>query len=505
MKKNKRPPKQARPLHVRLNKVEKLFEASDQPLVKAYLTDVRARLSLSHKHTGQLLDDHLSALKYLTDSGLALSDAMERLRSSQLSDFYLRERTEWYPLDHAAKIYPLSMGLKRMMVFRVSAYLRKPVVPELLQMALTYTMPRFPYFATTIKCGFFWHYSDSAMRRFAARPETKLPCAVMKLGEVASPSFRVIYYQNRISVEFFHILTDGTGAMIFLRTLLKTYLRLLGEDIPEFEGAFDLSAEPKPEEWSDDFTICDRSVASRGFADKPAMQMRGMLPYEQPNRVLHYNFSTAALIKQAREKGVTLTTLLLGYIMLACRDAAPRRAGKRKIQIQLPVNMRKFYPSKTLRNFSMYCGIRLSPVEVTSLDAILPSIAAQVAAGTAKDALDETMQLSRKLVRYLRFVPLIMKRPIAYLLYGVLGDGMFTTTLSNLGAVAVPPEMQPHLEKFDFVLGPPILNRACCSLCSFGDRAVFTVVKNTALTAFEDSLYRHFCENGLTPYMEGSE
>ena len=26
---------------------------------------------------------------------------------------------------------------------------------------------RFPYFATTVKCGFFWHYIDSAMRRFA--------------------------------------------------------------------------------------------------------------------------------------------------------------------------------------------------------------------------------------------------------------------------------------------------------------------------------------------------
>ncbi|MDD3335226.1 MAG: hypothetical protein PHI98_06875 [Eubacteriales bacterium] len=484
---------------------EKLFSVEEQPKLRAYLIDVLARLNLTTKHTEQMLSDHLQALHYLTEHGLTLEAAMERLSSAQLSDFYLKERKEWYPLDHAAKIYPLSMSLKRMMVFRVSCYLKEPVVPAMLQMALTYTMKRFPYFATTIKCGFFWHYLDSATRRFAARPETKLPCSVMKLGSVASPSFRVIYYQNRISVEFFHILADGTGALIFLRTLLKTYLRLMGEEIPEFQDAFDIDGTPQPVEWSDDFPLCDKPNEVHGFADKPAMQMRGMLPYEQPNRVLHFNFSTEALLKQARSKGVTITALLLGYMLLACKDAAPSHTGKRKIQIQLPVNMRKFYPSTTLRNFSMYCGLRLLPSEVTTLDDILPEITRQVKAGTAKEALDQTMQLSRKLVRYLRFVPLIVKRPIAYLIYGFLGDGVFTSTLSNLGEVKTPPEMERYVDKFDFVLGPPIQNRAVCSLCSYHDKAVFTVVKNTTLTAFEDSLYRHFTENGLTPYMEGSD
>ncbi len=485
-------------------KSQRLFPPEEQERLQAYLRDVRARLSLSRKHTEQMLDDHVAALYALTRRGMTLAQAMHRLDPAQLADFYLVERRDWYPLDHAAKVYPLSMSLKRMMVFRLSAYLKNPVEPELLQMALTYTVKRFPYFATTIKCGFFWHYIDGAMRRFAVRPETKLPCAVMKVGDVTSPTFRVVYYQNRVSVEFFHILTDGTGGSLFLRTLLKTYLRLLGEDAPDSEFTFDIDEKPQPEEWRDDFVLGDRSKEAHGFADKPALQMRGMLPYEQPNRVLHYNFSTGALLRQAHEKGVTLTTLMLGYIMLACRDACPARRTKKKIQIQLPVNMRKYYPSRTLRNFSMYCGIRLHPGEITGLDAILPLLAEQVKAGTAKEALDQTMQLSRRLVKCLRFIPLIVKRPIAYFIYGALSDAVFTTTFSNLGEVRTSPEMAKHLDKFDFVLGPPIQNRACCSLCSFGDRAVLTVTKNTQLTLFEDSLYRHFQENGLTPYMEGS-
>ena len=69
----------------------------------------------------------------------------------------------------------MSMGLKRMMVFRLSCYLKKPVEPAIMQMALSYTIRRFPYFATTVKCGFFWHYIDSAMRRFAVRQEASCP------------------------------------------------------------------------------------------------------------------------------------------------------------------------------------------------------------------------------------------------------------------------------------------------------------------------------------------
>jgi hypothetical protein len=114
------------------------------------------------------------------------------------------------------------------------------------------------------------------------------------------------------------------------------------------------------------------------------------------------------------------------------------------------------------------------------------------------------MTLSRKLVRYLRFIPLIIKRPIAYLIYGHMSDGVFTTTLSNLGAITLPEEMRDYVEKFDFVLGPPIQNRAVCSMCSYGDRAVFTVVKNTALPVFENALYAQLVKLGLEPYVEGT-
>lgn len=483
---------------------QRLFTPAEQTLLTPYLCDVRARIDLHERFTVPLMDDHIRALRWYADHGLPLADAIKRLDPVQLGDFYLRERTAWYPLDTAAKVYPLSMGLKRMMMFRMSFYLKKPVEPELLQMALVYTVRRFPYFATTIKCGLFWHYIDSAMRRFAVQPETKRPCTPIRLNAVSSPTFRVVWYQNRVSVEFFHVLTDGTGGMIFLRTLLHTYLRLLGNDLPAEEGIFRLDETPNPREWADDFPMADESPSPEGFGDKTALQLRGLPTLEQPSRVLHMNISTTELRREAKERNVTVTTLLLGCLMMAAKAAAESHGGKKKIQVQLPANMRRYYPSRTLRNFSMYCSIRLHPMEMTSLADILPKISAQVASGTSKEALDRTMTLSRKLVRYLSWIPLIVKRPIAYLLYGRLSDGVFTTTFSNLGEVKLPAEMRPFVEKFDFVLGPPIRNRANCSLCSYGDRAVLTIVKTTALPVFENALYAQLMRLGLEPYVEGT-
>ncbi len=470
-----------------------------------YLRQVQAHLSLRHRHNEFMLNDHLEALCLFMKKGIAFDEAIRIFSPDNLGDFYSGERAAWYPLDHAAKVYPLSMTLKTMPIFRLSGYFKEPIEPAVMQMALNYTMKRFPYFATTIKCGFFWHYIDSAMRRFALKPETKRPCAPMRLGEVSSPTLRVVYYMNRISVEFFHVLTDGSGGAVFLRTLMCEYLRLMGNKIPVFEGMLEPSEMPKPEEWHDSFVLSDKASDSTGFGAKPALQLRGMLAYERPHRVLHYNLSVAELKERAHKRGVKITTLMLGYLFLALRDACPLGSSRKRIQVQLPVNMRTYYPSGTLRNFSMYCNIGLAPHEITTLEDILPSIDAQVRKGTSKESLDKTMQLSRKLVSTLRFIPLVVKRPIVKLVYGALSDTVFTTTFSNLGAVSSSEEFEKHVDKLDFVLGAPVRNRASCSMCSFGGKAVFTVTKNTSNTLFEDSLYNYLTDDGLKPYMEGTQ
>lgn len=371
-----------------------------------------ARIDLPRAQKRVLISDFRRAAEVLVSRGLSPAEAAARLGHERLGDFYLSAPDYWYPLDDAAKIYPMSMTDGWMSVFRLSAYLDAPVEPSLLQLALDLTMPRFPFFATKIKRGVFWHYIDGIKRRFTVQPETELPCAPMNVAAGDSQSFRVLYHGRRVSVEFFHILTDGTGGLAFL------------------------------------------------------------------------------------------TALLLAFMTEAAHAASDESRGD--ISIQVPVNMRKFCPSKTLRNFSMYCSVRTPWAEAGEAERLLPDITRQLSERASETAMRGMLASTAEMVRLLGRVPLAVKRPAARIAYGFLGERAFTSTLSNLGAAKLPPEVEAHVEKLDFVLGTGERARAACAMVTLKGRALLSVTKLTDDKTFETRLLSLLEGAGVPVKLSGS-
>lgn len=371
-----------------------------------------ARIDLPRAQKRALISDFRRAAEVLVSRGLSPAEAAARLGHERLGDFYLSAPDYWYPLDDAAKIYPMSMTDGWMSVFRLSAYLDAPVEPSLLQLALDLTMPRFPFFATKIKRGVFWHYIDGVKRRFTVQPETELPCAPMNVAAGDSQSFRVLYYGRRVSVEFFHILTDGTGGLAFL------------------------------------------------------------------------------------------TALLLAFMTEAAHAASDESRGD--ISIQVPVNMRKFCSSKTLRNFSMYCSVRTPWAEAGEAERLLPDITRQLSERASETAMRGMLASTAEMVRLLGRVPLAVKRPAARIAYGFLGERAFTSTLSNLGAAKLPPEVEAHVEKLDFVLGTGERARAACAMVTLKGRALLSVTKLTDDKTFETRLLSLLEGAGVPVKLSGS-
>ena len=371
-----------------------------------------ARIDLPRAQKRALISDFRRAAEVLVSRGLSPAEAAARLGHERLGDFYLSAPDYWYPLDDAAKIYPMSMTDGWMSVFRLSAYLDAPVEPSLLQLALGLTMPRFPFFATKIKRGVFWHYIDGVKRRFTVQPETELPCAPMNVAAGDSQSFRVLYYGRRVSVEFFHILTDGTGGLAFL------------------------------------------------------------------------------------------TALLLAFMTEAAHAASDESRGD--ISIQVPVNMRKFCPSKTLRNFAMYCSVRTPWAEAGEAERLLPDITRQLSERASETAMRGMLASTAEMVRLLGRVPLAVKRPAARIAYGFLGERAFTSTLSNLGAAKLPPEVEAHVENLDFVLGTGERARAACAMVTLKGRALLSVTKLTDDKTFETRLLSLLEGAGVPVKLSGS-
>lgn len=371
-----------------------------------------ARIDLPRAQKRALISDFRRAAEVLVSRGLSPAEAAARLGHERLGDFYLSAPDYWYLLDDAAKIYPMSMTDGWMSVFRLSAYLDAPVEPSLLQLALDLTMPRFPFFATRIKRGVFWHYIDGVKRRFTVQPETELPCAPMNVAAGDSQSFRVLYYGRRVSVELFHILTDGTGGLAFL------------------------------------------------------------------------------------------TALLLAFMTEAAHAASDESRGD--ISIQVPVNMRKFCPSKTLRNFSMYCSVRTPWAEAGEAERLLPDITRQLSERASETAMRGMLASTAEMVRLLGRVPLAVKRPAARIAYGFLGERAFTSTLSNLGAAKLPPEVEAHVEKLDFVLGTGERARAACAMVTLKGLALLSVTKLTDDKTFETRLLSILEGAGVPVKLRGS-
>ncbi len=475
----------------------------DKAALDGFFRDVEAHILLPRSEKNKMRKDFEDALLYFSQAGLPLPQALERLDAVHLGGFYARPAVLWYPLDDSAKIFPMAMEHGHMAVFRLSVYFRREVVPALLQMALTFTMKRFPGFATTLKAGFFWHYLDTSKRHYAVEREEGVPCRALPVERSGAPTFRVVYYGKRMSVEFFHILTDGNGALVFLKVLTAEYLRLLGVERTGDESIWNVEDTPKNSEAANEFRRSETREGISGFVDKLALQMSGKLTRVKPCRILHFKLDAAQLQAVARSKNATVTAYLLALQLLACKNATEEARGD--ISIRVPVNLRKFFPSDTVRNFSLFASVRLPIDEIADVETLLPEIRAQLERKANQAYMTEMMDSTTRLVDLIRYIPLRVKAPVTKKIYGFLGDGIFSNTLSNLGVVCLPPEMENEIAYMDFILGPSYINRASCGLVTFGNTAMLSITKTTLDPSFEEKLYSLLRRDGLTPEVEGSE
>ena len=457
-------------------------------------------IAKSEKH--KMVEDFENAILYLTSSGVSLEKTLERIDSKYLGGFYAKPATLWFALDDAAKIYPTSLDHGKMSLFRLSVYLKKNVIPELLQIALTFTIKRFPSFATTIKKGIFWHYLDTVKRRFSIEKEIDAPVRPIIVSQSGSQSFRVLYYNNRISVEFFHVLTDGTGGTAFIKCLVAEYLRLTGIEAHNDGTLLSLNDNPKASEIANEFANVARSKNNSGLINKKAVQMNGKLT-KSPCRFLHFKMSTQKLKEVAKLHNANVTTYVLALMFIAGKYATEQFDGD--MSIQVPVNMRKYYPSETLRNFSMYCGIRIPLNKDLVFDELILDISNQLNEKASKEMMSEMLTSTEKLINSIRFIPLIIKTPIAKLMHGVLGDLAFSNTLSNLGVIEMPKEYLNEIESMDFVLGTAVVNRAGCGLITCNGVTTLSITKRTIDPSFEEKLYELLTKHGIDVEVEGSD
>ena len=403
----------------------------------------------------------------------------------------------WLPLDNAAKIYPAARRKNWSNVFRLSMTLTEPVDPTVLQSAVTVTARRFPSIAVRLRRGLFWYYLQQLPQPPKVRRESSYPLTPMDKEETRRCALRVICYGNRIAVEYFHSLTDGTGALIFLKSLVAEYLeQKYAITIPATYGILSRQDAPSPEELEDSFQrYAGPLQASR--KENTAWRLSGT-PTE--NGFLHltcFRLPVDAVLALAHKYHVSLTVLLTAVMMDALQRlqqekvSHPRR--RKPIKVLIPVNLRKLFPSSTLRNFAMYTTPEILPkLGHYTLEEICKIIQHRMGAEITPKQMGmkiATNVASEKLMA-VRIMPLFIKNIVMKAIFDTVGECKSCLTLSNLGAVQLPEEMAPYIRRMDFILGVQATSPYNCGVLSWGDTLYINFIRNIRQPDLEQAFYQ---------------
>lgn len=413
-----------------------------------------------------------------------------------------RERTLWYPLDNSAKIFPAVRTNHISATFRMSILIDETVEPNLLQQALVDILPRFPGFSMRLRSGLFWYYLERNPQPLAVYPDTRFPCRYLFRKDNRGYLFRVIHYENRISIEFFHSLTDGSGALVFLKTLAARYLTLRGHEIPPGDGVMALDEIPHPDEMEDGTKRYARRVPGVTRRQPVAWHLKGV---PEPRGLIHVITARIPLpvIKaKARSLKVSVNDLLVAAYMEAFSllQHATERRPRKPIVIAVPVNMRQYYPSPTLRNFFQRVFPTLQPgYRENTFEEILTLVHHSIRLMKNEKDLNAKMFLNlRAEQKYvLRLVPLFIKNWALRIAFRFYGDSRMTSTLTNVGAIKVPPAMEPHVLGFEVIMGPSRDNVINCAVLSYGDELVITFSRRIQDATIERLMLTRLVKMGI--------
>lgn len=417
------------------------------------------------------------------------------------SERAIKNENRWYRLDNAAKIYPAISSASHANVFRVAVRLKEAVNPKTLQEALELTLPRFPTFDVRMQKGLFWYYLEYNPLKPVVTLEKAPICRPIYLKETNGYLFRVSYYNKRISLEVFHVVTDGTGAFAFLKSLLYEYLLLEGKEAEADDGILDVKMYPSIGEVEDSFQKYYDPHIKSSRAEQIAYTISGTRISPEAVRVTHGIVPIAEYKQLAKHSGVTVTQYTAALLIYSVYETQLKGKGNRlPVKVSIPVNLRNLFPSQTLRNFTSYVnvGIVFSSRKYT-FDEILKTISDQIKNDVQKEKLIEKIGANVCAERspFMRLAPLFLKSIALKTAYFLYGERLVTSTLSNLGMINLPESMAEHIERFEFVLGAPVKNMLNCAMCTTGEKLTISYSRVMEETEIERFFFGFLSSQGL--------
>ncbi|MFO7827666.1 MAG: hypothetical protein R6V23_03515 [Bacteroidales bacterium] len=416
-------------------------------------------------------------------------------------------QSSWYPLDNAAKIYPAIQTDELTAVYRISVVLKERVKIAHLLNVIPKLEQRFPYYKVTLKKGFFWYYLEEINKPFTIEVDHGIPCREFNRKQKNNLLLRILVIKNRISIECSHILTDGGGAGRFFQYLLLQYFKQDGAEVDKQLKEFVADHDVINKEFTDSYQEYFKKEIPPNIKRPKSFH----LPYPLKNKprfdVLIAILSIDEIKEKAREKEVNLTVYLIALYLFVLQDIHQNlpeysRSKKKKIlRIQVPVNLRNIYESKTMRNFSLFVmpeiDLRLGHY---TFDEIIKIVYHKIQLETDKKLINKIIARNvggeRKII--VKGIPLFLKSLLLKYKYNSMGANQYSGVVTNLGKVNFSEEINKKIDYFTVTPPPPNKKlKINCGVIGFNDKLVLSFGNITVSKELEKKFLNFIVQQGV--------
>ncbi len=409
---------------------------------------------------------------------------------------------KWYKLDNAGKIFPVLFNKNNTNGFRVSVLLKENIEADLLKEALNEAIKRFPMYKVRLKQGLFWFYFDENNKDMLIKEENPILFDSIRIYENNGYMFSVSYYLNKINLEMFHALSDGTGAMEFLKCITYYYLKNKGYDILNDGSIKTNEIEMNLEESKDSYIYNYSKHIKQYDKEERAFKIQSDMYKHNYTGLVQLNCSVLQFKESAKKYDLTITKYLVAKLLYTFYKVYFRDyLNKGFVKVFIPVNARKMFESDTLRNFALYIRTNyyMTEKELTFTDCVNHvnmTFESELTKEKILSRIAQNVKMEKNIL--VRCMPLLIKKQAMKIGYKVIGANANSLSISNLGSVSIPKSMQEYIDKFNFMIGVSKDTPINLGIVSFDDKMVISIATKVTDRKFIKEFVRSIsCENDI--------
>lgn len=417
------------------------------------------------------------------------------------------QEIKWGKLDNTAHLFPVIAGEGMSNVYRVSIFLKEDIDQALLQQSLDMVLPKFSIFNCRLRQGMFWYYfEENGKKSPKVTEENTYPCQYIEENRNRNYLFRVSYYGRRINLEVFHVLTDGTGALYFLKELAYQYLRLAHAELHE-KYADRLSSHTSLNTEDSFLQNYKKSRFSKGYKSGRAYILKGALFPKGKMGIIHGHMQVEEVKAAARRYDATINEYLVSvFIWSVYQTYLNGMPSKRPITVSIPVNLRPYYNSVTTKNFFVMVTATFQPArEGQPFEDVIREVKDSLREQITKEHLEDVFSynVTGERTMILRTIPLIFKKPGLKGIYNMHAKAN-TATVTNLGNVTVAPEYKEYIEGFGVLLSRSKGQNVKLTLISYDGDLTATITSVMKDTRIQRTFFRYLASQDISVSIESN-